>query len=330
MRKIDLSDVVLNQDEWSKQGYSFGEASQLRVIGWSGRCGNNKLYVMKCSKCCEDPELFGQGTFTLPKAGILRGVFPCGCSKTPKWDKEQWEIKIKRRALELNAQFLGFSVDWVGKDTRVRMDCNKHGEWSTGRLDTLLNAKQGCPLCGNDLVSIKKTKPDDVMVKSFLASGSFHPDTKFWRSERKTGQGVKAYWFYSCTDCGEVGESFSGGLQEGKKSCGCIQAQNQAYINLISYGSALYAVKFGISSNPENRVRQQNSSSNYEIVKFLVYEFSGTSSCRAAERECKKELECGIVPREDMPDGYTETTYVRNINDIISIYEKHGGILYAQ
>lgn len=44
-----------------------------------------------------------------------------------------------------------------------------------------------------------------------------------------------------------------------------------------------------------------------------------------AERECLQELECGVVLKRDMPDGYTETTWYYNLEKIIQIYERNGG-----
>lgn len=45
-----------------------------------------------------------------------------------------------------------------------------------------------------------------------------------------------------------------------------------------------------------------------------------------AERECKEQLECGVVLKRDMPDGWTETTYVYNLEKIVEIYERNGGV----
>jgi hypothetical protein len=49
--------------------------------------------------------------------------------------------------------------------------------------------------------------------------------------------------------------------------------------------------------------------------------------CKKAERECKKELETGVVLKRDMPDGYSETTWAYNIGKVKDIYERNGGVL---
>lgn len=67
-------------------------------------------------------------------------------------------------------------------------------------------------------------------------------------------------------------------------------------------------------------------SSPLDVSQYKVYQFTTKQQCLSAERECKETLECEIVERSDMPDGYTETTYPYNVDSIIRIYEKHGGV----
>lgn len=131
-----------------------------------------------------------------------------------------------------------------------------------------------------------------------------------------------------CPVCGETGESTSVNLQRGHRSCACnTQNQQESYINWIidSHGTVV-AIKFGIASDSKRRVKQQNSKSVYTIKQHSVYQFPDVTSCKKAERVCKQELECGIVLKRDMPDGWTETTWTYNLDKIIEIYERGGGI----
>ena len=63
---MNLEDVLdpeygLQQDAWSLSKPTFGEEGQLEVVGWSGIQGRIKLYVLKCDKCSQGSELFGEG-----------------------------------------------------------------------------------------------------------------------------------------------------------------------------------------------------------------------------------------------------------------------------
>ena len=86
------------------------------------------------------------------------------------------------------------------------------------------------------------------------------------------------------------------------------------------------AIKFGKTKSLKRRQREQNTKCIYIVNTHCEYKFSNKSDCFKAERECLQELECGVLSREEMPDGYTETTWPFNLDKIIEIYERNGGI----
>lgn len=315
----------LQQDNYSLSGVAFGEEDQLQVVGWSGKSGGNKYYILKCSTCSQDIELFGGGYFKSRKSNLVKGTVPCGCSKIPKWSQEQFSILCSRKANELGYTFLGFAGEWKGCYTKIKMSCIKHGEWSSGSINCLIYKVAGCPGCRIDII----TKPDDVMIQSFNESKAFHPDTKFWRSERVDSRGATAYWHVSCPECGEIGEATSGGLQKGNRPCACSpQRQQECYINwLIDFQDNAVVIKFGIANNSKHRILSQDRQSLYKLRQYQVYSFPSVQQCKQAERECKKELETGVVLKRDMPDGWTETTWSYNIGKVVDIYKRNGGVL---
>lgn len=174
-------------------------------------------------------------------------------------------------------------------------------------------------------------KSDDIIIKSFLDSGCFHPDTKFWRSEKKSPNGKRVYWHIFCPECGEEAESQRSNLQEGFRACACSRSrQQECYINwVVDANLVAVAVKFGISSDSSRRIKSQARRSIYSVLQYLIFKFPDVDSCKKAERECKKELECGILSKDEMPDGYTETTSVINLFSIIEIYKRNGGVICA-
>lgn len=328
---IDVDGLVIYQDLWSLEQERFGESGQLQVIGWNGLYQSSKYYFLACDLCSKDLELFPTGIFKSMRSDLVRGTIPCGCGKLPKWSKEQWEIRATRASDSKNLTFKGFVGDWLGKLTKVSLECNVHGEWCTGSLDTLVNRKNSCPGCRTDKVRVLKLKPDSLMIQSFMESGVFPEGTRFWRSNRKTLQGAKVYWHSYCPECQTESESFCGDLQAGKRSCQCSRlAQKECYINLIQDEDNILAIKFGIASISERRLKSQNKSSIYSVSPYITYKFPTATSCRNAERECKRSLICGVMTRYEMPDGFTETTYPYNIEHIIKIYQKYGGVMIMQ
>lgn len=324
----------LQQDEWSLSQPCFGSEGQITVVGWSGKdkCDRgHKYYILRCSRCSQDTELFGEGYFKSLKSNIFKGALPCGCARHPQWSKDQYNVLCSRKAKEIGYTFICFVGEWKGKNTKIKMLCEKHGEWSTGCVHNLISTGNGCPGCGHNTTtaaaSESNTKPDSVMIDSFFDSKAFHPDTKFWRSERKDNQGAKRYWYMSCPECGEIGESFSSSLQKGQRPCACSKhRQQECYINqVIDDRGTVIAVKFGIANNSNQRIKRQNWKSVYTIKQHSVYTFPDVASCKKAERDCKQELETGIMLKRDMSDGYTETTWPQNLDKVIEIYKRNGG-----
>lgn len=320
----------LQQDEWSLSKPKFGDESQLEVIGWSGRTHRAKCYIVKCHKCAIDSELHGSGHFKTKKSHLVASRLPCFCPKSQKRTEHQYTVLCTRKLEALGYKFLGFVGEWSGAKTKLRLLCQIHGEWTTTSVSNLLNSGNGCPACGMAAACSASravnTRSDDFMIDSFFASGAFHPETKFWRSERRSSAGSAIYWNIHCPDCASPPSPQSGSLRLGQRSCACSHhRQKNAYIHIVNPENPV-AVKFGVTLHPETRIKQQNSKSSYKISQYAVYLFDSVESCKKAERDCKKQLECGILTKQEMPDGWSETTWFYNLEKITTIYEYNGGI----
>lgn len=103
------------------------------------------------------------------------------------------------------------------------------------------------------------------------------------------------------------------------------KSQKQAYLHAVQDGEIIWAVKFGISNDWEKRLYMQNYLNAIKLENLGVWEFSSVKTCKLAEKECKMSLQTGVVSKNEMPDGWSETTLSLNIEKVIAIYEKHGG-----
>lgn len=308
-------------------GQIFGDNDQLEIIGWSGESQNyHKFYIVECSICKQDSELYGRGLFTGTYSNIRSGSMPCGCSNKKAWTEQQQLVRVKRACEEKGYAFLGFVNGYLADRTKLRLECQEHGVWETCTISKLMQG-HGCMPCALTRNGLKKRIDDSVVIKSFMDSGSFHPDTIFTRSERKTNQGTSNYWFVECPECKTIGEGWVGNLQNGSRPCDCSKSrQTEAYINLVKDDNNVVALKFGVSRNSLNRVYFINYKSVYHVENYAVYKFDTTYSTKRAEIECKYSFDCGIISKQEMPDGYSETTSPLNLEKIVEIYEKHGGI----
>lgn len=409
-----MKNPLINQDEYSLSRPTFPtpKGGVLTIVGWKGRIGSNKKYIVKCSICSQDDELFGDGTFSKLRYDLTKGRIPCGCSPNPRWTENQNRVRVQREATARGLKFLGWSSKYNVKNTKLLLSCPLHGEWNSTSIEGFLRGR-GCPACGADKTRETNLKEDSLHITSFIATGAFKEGTTFWRSERENSRGYPAYWHYSCPVCSSdeyvkaglcsgVFESNIRGLKIGSLACRCSKsycwtqeqreyqlnkemerrrdnnladytfvgwkdeyknsyskfkylckehgeqiisvngflsgcgcpeckgkAQRQAYINVVTDGDGdgiPVALKLGIANSSPNRLRNQNYKNLFQMDNLGVWEFPTIKSCKAAEKECKKKLTCGVLNERELKDGWTETTDLSCLDAIINIYTKHGGI----
>ena len=320
-----VEDGILRHDGF--EGTQFGN---LTVIGWNGKYQNDKKYIVECSACKQDTELFGEGFFKISKGHLKTGYLPCGCAEKPKWTEQQYEIRSKRAAETKGLVFKGWSNKFsTVKGTKVLLECPDHGEYGGMLLSYLIGKNfehKGCPGCFAIRMGDFKRKDDSVMINKFMSSGGFAEGTKFTRTETLDKYGHKKYWLVECPECGSYGEAHMVGLYEGCRPCECaLSRPKETYINLIKDGDNTIAIKFGVANLSSKRLKTQHSRSIYDISNYGVWTYPTIMQCKNAERACLRAMETKVISKEEMSDGYTETTFLYNIDLVISIFEEYGG-----
>ena len=114
MDLLDVIDPNFGLVENEHTGKKFGLNKQLTVLGWSGKYRSTRVYILTCSVCAEDPELFGEGYFKSTLPNLVSGRTPCGCAKSRKWSEDEYQIQAKRMCNELGQ---------VTHETRFRVLC---------------------------------------------------------------------------------------------------------------------------------------------------------------------------------------------------------------
>lgn len=305
----------------------------LQIIGRVKKVSNLPIvHIVWCNICSQDPELYGEGYFKTTLSNLSRGSVPCGCGPSRRLNKDQLEVLAKRVAETNGIKFNGLieRKDKTLINSFCSLICPTHGEWTTTTLNCLLNRPKHIKgnFCRKCSVSIRNTKPDTYMINRFLSTNSFDKDTRFQRSNRLDSNGYKSYWVVTCPICSETYESYYSNLSKGKVGCSCGKGNYfiEAYINMIADKGVILGIKFGVSKNSHIRAVHQTSGCLYDIRTLGIWKFPNKAACIKAERLCKEKLICGILSKEEMPDGYTETTYAYNIEMVISIYESLGGV----
>lgn len=249
---------------------------------------NRKRYILECSVCSKDEELWPYGSINSTKYSLQQGNIPCGCSKNTKWKEWQWEIRIKRKCEDRGYTFTGFSSNFKGGNTKLNLYNPVTGNnWSTLSADKLIQG-QGDPKHPHHLDA---RKPDEYYINMFNETGCYPEGTTFSRNnEKKDKMGCFSYWDVTCPVCREDEYSKAGftntftcsnvSLRKGAKPCRCYK---------------------GYAYNEEERRFKLDSICKHEGHKFKGFEGEWQGQFTYLLWECK--------------EGHTNRTTVDNFLD---------------
>ena len=311
MNYTDFKEI--KEDEFSGQFFL-----HLKVVGWVSKNRSGKNYLVECGVCAKDPELHGDGLYTIDKPNLIKGVIPCACAKTFRWSDDQWIVKLQRYSDIASTRFVRY-IGGIGSKRSAVFLCKEHGEYQAQVYDFIEG--KGCRRCSKNSL-----KPDEVMISGFMNSRSFDLGTTFKRSDKRDSKGAKVYWQVTCSVCDVTYESNACHLRKGKQGCECgYRNQKFSYLLQILDNKTPIAIKFGVTKSLKRRVAEHENGSPFDIEPLAYWEFPDNISCKAAELECSRELFCGVLSQKDFPDGFTETTYISNIDSVKDIFSRHGG-----
>ena len=235
------------------------------------------------------------------------------------WNEGQQIIRLKRYCIQHGLAFRGFVEDYHGSHTKCLMFCKEHGAWETSTINNIINKGVKCPKCKyQDISTITKERyrSNEALIIKGFKKGAFENDA-IERSKSTTSQGYYTLWDVTCGTCGDTLTYDPKTINNNIKKCRCIGDASATYAYIayvLGAQTEVPVIKFGITKNVSSRISQLNTTNKcLSFLKESYYLFENAGKCTRAETECKRRLKCGVVSKEEMPDGYTETTLLENI-----------------
>lgn len=302
-------------------GLIFGNKGQLQIIGYSGSIKNKRIHIVKCNICAEDQELYGDGIFTAFIKHLRRGSMPCGCAPKKFYSKCEYEILMSRKLFPRNYTFISWVDSYDQPNPKVLIKCPEHDPKEV-KAREVIQRRFGCRVCALCHPARKKTFEEKVKQ---LYDLQFYAEGTIFSIDQNPRNPEYNYWKVYCPDCDTEYSAIFNNLLRLKKGCACVSDTRYAYILEISDEQGPVALKFGISCNPMERHKRIQLSSDFNLHTIGIYEFPDVNSCRTAEYTCKRMLSTGVLSKQELNDGYTETTHLKNLENIRSIYSIHGG-----
>lgn len=162
-----LEECTPSQREFIGTEFPTPKGGVITVVGCCKEksSGRKVLFKVECSICSKDVELFPNG-FIVQKVCLVNGSLPCGCSKCPQWSEKQFKVLVKRECEKRNYKFLGWSGDFLGRNTKLHLHNLDNGNiWETTRINNFLNEGNGCPVAKATNHGSIRRKPYEDVVK---------------------------------------------------------------------------------------------------------------------------------------------------------------------
>lgn len=286
---------------------------------------HNKLFKLKCSE--------GHTFDTTYTKLIKRGSGCYHCTELQRRTTDEANAIVV--AICENSEFRLFEkFDYVNIMTPIKVQCIKDDYvWNTTYAH-FTRGKQCCPRCnGQEIISqeeAEKNIKDICLTRGYELTQPYIHD------------GIMSRIHLECTkDGSKWSPIYQAFVNKGTGCPTCAgREQTYAYISSIKKENIdgtfdLIGYKYGIETILGSRTYDQDRRSIHKIERLSTYIFEHTNDCKAAEYECcsilkKKNIGnfgmSGIISKEEMQDGFTETTTVDELEFIIETYKKFGGV----
>lgn len=247
---------------------------KLEVIGIHGKQGTAATFKVTCTECSKDKELFPDGYFVSQKSDLIRGIKPCGCSKSPKWKDWQFLILARRSAKD---RFIvhGFAEEFKNHKTKLNLECLKDGHKWVARINDVVNNDSGCPKCyGN-----AKPTEQEALQKCIEICKEMNYDIIGFVDGYKNN---KSSFEYNCKIHGKQIVSYNNFVNQGRRCGGCAKdlgngngyyperKGEQDYLYILNFNDKF--IKVGRSFDVDKRIDSLKSLSKIKkIYKLRIF-----------------------------------------------------------
>lgn len=189
----------MDHQEFVGRQFPSRKGGVITVVSFVGSRSGSLKYLVSCSICHEDNELF-PCLFETGKSDLNKGSSPCGCASTHRYQRFQYEILAARYAKEKGIAFIRFVEPYAGSSSKCVLSCRKHGEWSS-TVFVALARTCGCPQCSFERNIDRRTQGDCSLVSELIGRGAIPCGSKIRRLPDKDSTGRVRKCDYFCYAC---------------------------------------------------------------------------------------------------------------------------------
>ncbi|WCZ66409.1 hypothetical protein [Yersinia phage MHG19] len=205
--------------------------------------------------------------------------------------------------------------------------CNETSQYKATVLKAKIKTERWCSVCNLKHSYVTSKLVDEKEAIKRINSVSKLYRFKSWVGEYSTFTKSKAN--IQCSTCNNTWQTNLNNFTLKSKGCPicCQKGFNSKtpailYVNKVEYQDGI-ALKYGITSNHDFRIWQQNTSSNCVSSKLYFKEFTAGKDARQLEMLISKLYASyrHFLTKDIMADGYTETLPYHLKDDLINFIE---------
>lgn len=248
----------------------------------------------------------------------------CGDSRTSDSKRISQEDFI-RRATEVHGDLYDYSQTvYVGIDEKVKIRCKAHSTFFYQTPNKHINMAQGCKICHSERMS-KSYRMDvnDYISRAALVHNGVY-DYSLVTQFKNTCEKIPI----QCSEHGIFYQSAANHLYIGRGCPICARTGGYSssesgyfYVNLVGDNKAL---KVGITNScPTKRAKQLNQESSLYIKNLYYFYHEDGKFIRELELLILRKFPTGVISRDIMKEGFTETVSVGYLPEIIDMVVYH-------
>ena len=209
-------------------------------------------------------------------------------------------------------------VDYRGVSEYVKIVCKEHGLFiqHAGRhLDG-----RGCQKCGKIKASLNNRTPlDDFKSACVDQHNNFYDyslvEYETLRDKVKIICPIHGVFLQKASDhiYGKICKKCTNG--------GGYNPDTSGHFYILKVNDC--CIKFGITKNIEVRLKTIRDYSVHDVTLMYSFKFEDGRIPPTIESDVKKLISCGILPKEEMYSGFTETTDIANLRIILNVVDKY-------
>lgn len=301
-------------DDFIGSEFITDKSTKLTVVGVYGKSKTRiKLYNVSCDVCSLDKELFPE-LFKSTKGHLKSGRVPCGCSKIPKWSKEQIVVRTRRLCSDNGYYFVGYKDGYSDIHSKFEYLCPEHG-LMIGEYNNFVNNGNSCPICASN------TKLSTSDMKEKLSKLGISDGYKFLYFEDGEYKNQYSYFKYECTDHGVQRSMCCNFINSGSRCPSCASSgydsSKPGWLYIFKYNDVY---KFGITNRDIEKRSDEHIHGLTGIERSCIFKrlYENGSIPKNIESKLKKKYK-GVCSW--LTSGNTETIYNKDLKDLLQIIE---------